>query len=232
VTLLPALPGDPPAHPWTEPVARLVLDRLGDLQRTLIAAAGTERTAALPGSEHLAGFFRPWSEVLEDRSDPWHEHPWVCRHAAALEDSSGLLQAAVVGDVPVHADLRADNVLVAEPAGRDPHVWFVDWAAALRAAPWVDPAILACDFAVSRADRSQGGSMDLAGFLASHPVTAAVEPRLRWAMMTGLAVTLHRFSRQADPPGLPTIRRWQARCADDLLAFVRAVDLGSSHQVW
>ena len=32
VTLLPALPGETPAHPWTEPAARLVFDRLGDLQ--------------------------------------------------------------------------------------------------------------------------------------------------------------------------------------------------------
>ncbi len=199
VTLLPALPGEPPQHPWSEAVAGLVLDRLGDLQVRLTEVAGAEQTAALPGSEHLTGFLRPWSEVFS-----------------------------------VHADLRADNVIVAAPAapGREPRVWFVDWAAALRAAPWVDPAILACDFAVSRADHSQGGPMDVAGFLASHPVTAAVEPALRWAMMTGLAVTPHRLSRQPDPPGLPTLRRWQARCADDLLGFVRAVDLGSGHRVW
>ena len=74
--------------------------------------------------------------------------------------------------------------------------------------------------------------MDIAAFLASHPVTAGIDPALRWAMMTGLAVTLHRLSQQADPPGLPTIRGWQARCADDLLGFVRAVDLGSGHRVW
>jgi hypothetical protein len=74
--------------------------------------------------------------------------------------------------------------------------------------------------------------MDVVGFLASHPVTAAVEPRLRWGMMVALAAALHRLSRQPDPPGLPTIRAWQHRCAEDLLSFVRSADLGSDHEVW
>lgn len=108
----------------------------------------------------------------------------------------------------------------------------MDWAAALRAAPWVDPTILACDLVVSRADRRRGGSLDVVDLLTSHPVTAAVEPALRWAMMTGLAVTLHRMGRTPDPPGLPTIRRWQRQCAVDLLGFVRSVDLGSGPPVW
>ena len=235
VTLLPALAGEPPAHPWTEPSARLVLDRLGDLQETLAGAAGSAAVSALPSSDHLADFFRPWSEVLDDPADPWHDDPWVRHRAEELQGASALLAAAVVGEVPVHADLRADNVLVGRPAapGEEPPVWFVDWAAALRAAPWVDPAVLACDLVVSRADHRQGGSFDVAGFLASHPVTAAVDPALRWAMMCGLAVTLHGMGRrQPDPPGLPTIRGWQRRCAEDLLGFVRSVDLGSGHRVW
>ena len=74
--------------------------------------------------------------------------------------------------------------------------------------------------------------MDVAGFLAAHPVTAAVEPALRWAMMVALAATLHRFSRQPAPPGLPTIRRWQHHGAEDLLGFVRRHDLGSERPVW
>ena len=89
-----------------------------------------------------------------------------------------MLRSAVVGEVAVHADLRADNVLVGPPAapGVAPPVWFVDWAAAVRAAPWVDPMILACDFVVSRADHRQGGTVDVVGLLASHPVTAGIDP--------------------------------------------------------
>lgn len=234
VTLLPALPGEPPAHPWTGPAARLVLDRLGDLQQTLLAATGDPALAALPGSDHLVGFFRSWSEVLDDPADPWHDDPWIRRRAPELQEASALLASAVVGETPVHADLRADNVLVGRPAspGAEPPVWFVDWAAALRAAPWVDAAILACDLVISRADHRQGGSVDVAGLLASHPVTAAVDPALHRAVMAGLAVSLHRAGQGEDPPGLPTIRGWQRRCGEDLLDFVRGTDLGSPHRVW
>ena len=51
-------------------------------------------------------------------------------------------------------------------------------------------------------------------------------------MIAGLAVSLHRLGQRADPPGLPTLRGWQRRCAEDLLGFVRAVDLGSGHRLW
>lgn len=233
VTLLPALPGEPPAHPWTEPVARLVLDRLGELQTTLVASVAAV-PSRLPGSDELVGFFGRWSDILDDPTDPWGEDPWVQQRRERLLAGDDRLQADVVGGVPAHADLRADNVLIGTPArlGDDPPIWFVDWAAALCAAPWVDPAILACDLVVSGADRSTGGTMEVAAFLASHPLTAAVDPVLRWAMMSGLAAALHRLSRRPVPPGLPTIRGWQRRCADELLAFVRAHDQSPHHQVW
>jgi phosphotransferase family enzyme len=233
VTLLPAIPGEPPAHPWTEPVARLVFDRWGELAATLATSVdGTP--SALPGSADLVAFFGRWAEVVADPDDPWRQQPWVRDSLGRLRAADERVQEELVGTVPAHTDLRADNVLVGTAAGTEaePPVWFVDWAAALTAAPWVDPAILACDLVTSRADRSQGGTMDVAAFLASHPVTAAVEPGLRWGMMLALAATLHRFSRQPAPPGLPTLRGWQHRGAEDLLAFVRAADLGSSRPSW
>ena len=233
VTLLPALPGEPPAHPWTEPVARLVLDRLGELHRTLAASVATV-PSALPGSDGVVAFLGRWAEVADDPTDPWRDDPWVAARLDRLQEVQARLQQAVVGPVPSHIDLRADNILigVADRPTAAPPVWFVDWAAAMTAAPWVDPAILACDLVVSRADHSQGGSMDVARFLASHPVTAAIEPALRWAMMVGMAASLHRLSQRPDPPGLPTIRSWQHRCAEDLLGFVRSADLGSPHPLW
>jgi hypothetical protein len=233
VTLLPALPGEPPAHPWTEEVASLVFDRLGDLS-TALADSVTTRPSGLPGSTEVAQFFGRWSEVADDPTDPWRADPWVVAHLERLQRVDALVQRAVVGSVPTHCDLRADNILVgrSDRPGAEPDVWFVDWAAAVTAAPWVDPAILACDLITSRADRGQGGSMDVLDFLASHPVPAKVEPRLRWGMMVAMAAALHRLSRQPDPPGLPTIRAWQHGCAEDLVAFVRSVDLGSELQVW
>jgi Ser/Thr protein kinase RdoA (MazF antagonist) len=233
VTLLPAVPGEPPAHPWSEPVARLVFDRWADLAATLRASVSTA-PSTLPGSADLVSFFGRWAEVAADAADPWRQVPWVCRSLERLCVADRRVQGALAGSVPAHTDLRADNVLVGARTapGRAPDVWFVDWAAALTAAPWVDPAILACDLVTARSDRSQGGSMDVAAFLGSHPVTAAVEPELRWGMMVALAAALHRMSLLPAPPGLPTIRSWQHAGAEDLLAFVRQQDLGSDHRVW
>lgn len=231
VTVLPAIPGEPPAHPWTEPVARVVFDRWGDLAATL-GSSVDEAPSALPGSGALVAFFGRWAEVAADPDDPWRREPWVRRSLGRLRAADARVQEELVGTVPAHTDLRADNVLVGtDPRTGAPQVWFVDWAAALTAAPWVDPAILACDLVTSRADRSQGGTMDVAAFLAAHPVTAAVEPALRWGMMVALAGALHRRSRLPAPPGLPTLRPWQHRCAEDLLAFVRAADLGSARPI-
>lgn len=219
-TLLPALPGETPAHPWTEPSARLVFDRLGELQAAF-AAAGPSR---LEGEATLPGFFGRWSRVLDDPRDPWSAVPWVRAHDRLLRECDERVQAAVLGDLPAHADLRADNVLVARSGpGRRADVWFVDWAEAQDAAPWVDPALLACDLVMSRADLIQGGSLDVARFLATHPVTADLDPGLIRALMLALAAALHRLSRQSAQPGLPTIRGWQARCAEDLLGYVAAV---------
>jgi Ser/Thr protein kinase RdoA (MazF antagonist) len=233
VTLLPALPGEPPAHPWSEEVAWLVFDRLGELAASL-AASIVAGPSGLPDAEHLVAFFGRWSEVVEDPADPWLREPWVEASLDRLLAADARLQRAMPGTVPSHCDLRADNILVGawDRPRTEPDVWFVDWAEACTAASWVDPAILACDLVTSRADRSQGGTMDVAGFLASHPVTAAIDPLLRWGMMVALAAALHRLSRRPDPPGLPTIRAWQHRCAEDLLSFVRSVDLGSDHEVW
>ena len=233
VTLLPAVPGEPPGHPWTEPVADLVFDQLGDLGRTFARSVDRE-PSDLDGSADLVGFFGRWGEVLADSTDPWSAAPWVVTHRERLLDADARVQREVVGTVPAHTDLRADNVLVGRPApgtGR-PEVWFVDWAEARTAGRWVDPALLACDLVVSGADHRQGGTMEVAAFLSTHPTTSGTDPGLHGALMVSLAATLHRFSRSPAQAGLPTIRAWQGRCAETLLGYVQQQDLGRSHALW
>lgn len=234
ITLLPALPGRPPAHPWTAPVAELVFDRLADLQHALSASVAAQ-PSSLPDSSGLRGFFGRWGQLLDDSVDPWAAHPWVTRNANRLRAADARLQEEVVGDVPAHTDLRADNVILG-PAGADGterSVWFVDWAEARTAAAWVDPALLAADLVISGADRGQGGSMDVRGFLRRHPSTAETSPLLHRDLLVSLAATLHRLSRSPAQPGLPTIRGWQSLCADRLLDFVvDSGDLGADDGVW
>ena len=228
VTLFPALPGRTPPHPWSREDASRALDAWGGLAEVLAAAAGS------PGARHLGNLagtggpvdlFGHWSAVLGDDQDPWTTRPWVRRQARWLADTDAALRDQCHGQVPAHCDLRADNIVTDRR-----QVFFVDWADARLAAPWVDPAMLACDVVISGADRDDGGTVAVWPFLLADPVTAAVGPERLGATVVGLAAALHQLSRRPAQPGMPTIRAWQSRCAERLLAFAQrrfeAKDLG------
>lgn len=106
-----------------------------------LAATVATKPSALSGSDGLVTFFGQWAEVGDDPANPWRDEPWVtAAHLDRLQEVDARLQQAVVGSVPSHIDLRSDNILVGVPGhgGAAPDVWFVDWAAAMTAAPWVD----------------------------------------------------------------------------------------------
>ncbi|MGW7067050.1 phosphotransferase [Streptomyces sp. NPDC054855] len=54
-------------------------------------------------------------------------------------------RCSMAGDTLVHADLRADNVLLAAGSW----VLVADWAAAVRGAPWVNPAYVCAQLVMS-----------------------------------------------------------------------------------
>ena len=116
------------------------------------------------------------------------------------------------GAAIVHIDLRADNVMI-----DGDRVWFIDWVAARRAAPWLDPALLAADLVASGADRADGGEIPIAEFVAAQPGIDSHDQFLDLVITLGGA--LHWHSRRPAPDGLPTIRGWQHRCAERLLDY-------------
>lgn len=196
----------------------------------MLAGASTSPAArhlgTLAGTGGPVELFGHWPTILGDSHDPWASRPWVRRQARWLAESDATLREQCGGSVPAHTDLRADNIVMDRR-----HVFFVDWAAARLASPWVDPAVFACDFVISGTDRDDGGTVEVWPFLLTHPVTAAVGPDRLGATLTSLAAALHRMSRRPAQPGLPTVRPWQDRCAERLLAFAErrfeAKDLGA-----
>jgi len=212
VLLFEYLPGRPPRQPWQAAELRSVLQLLAELPGLLTPSPLPAPTAAQQFGEDLRG----WRQLLAERDagasarSPFGERPfgdwafgdwafgdWVDRHLDALADLEAGWEQAVAGDSLVHADLRADNLLIGED-----RVWVVDWPWACLAQPWFDllgmlPSIV-----------MQGGP-PAASIAAEHPVFADADPAAVTTVLAALVGYFLRQSLQPAPPGLPTLRAFQ-----------------------
>ncbi|GAB3761051.1 phosphotransferase [Microlunatus parietis] len=215
ISALPAIDAAPPPHPWTLADANRAFDTVGELGDRLTPSPWPE-----PTGDELGRFFGGWRNL--GGGDPWLADPWIAERAERFAELEAATVERMAGDTLSHTDLRADNLLF----GPD-RVWVVDWAAAQNAARWLDPALLLADLVVSRADLGDGGEIDVARFAVEHPALGTVPFEVNWAGVCCLAGALHGFSQRPAPPGLPTIRPWQARCADTMIAWCRRTEPGS-----
>lgn len=183
---------------WPRHQLRGVLDHLRE--RVQPAPAGLP-----PVRQYLGDAFDSWSVIA--RTSP-AEH-WGPRdlHGRPLLDEPRWLelaeragQVAVGGDL-LHADLRSDNVLWADSG---PVV--VDWAYACSGAAVVDPVYLLLDAAHRRGtllDRELDQELAAHG---SAPVDGT-------ALLAAFAGWFTGMAGQPAPPGLPTLRGFQAGMA-------------------
>ncbi len=224
VSALPAIDAAPPPHPWRLADANRAFDTiagLGDLLTPSPWSDDIDRTGGADGpGRELDRFFGGWRRPAEQQ-DPWRDDPWIGPRLDRFAELEARTVEQMVGNTLSHTDLRADNLLFG-----DDRVWVVDWAAAQNAARWLDPALLLADLVVSRADLADGGEIDVARFAVEHRAFSDVPFALTWAGVCLLAGALHRFSLQPAPPGLPTIRPWQAQCADTMITWCRRTEPG------
>src|SRR5690606_401369 len=176
--------GRHPATPW----------RRGELDLVLAAvrrmgAALTPAPVEVPSiEERFDDSFRGWRRLLGEH--PAGLDPRALARLAALAELEAGWADAAAGDTLLHADLRADNLLVAGE-----RVYVVDWPWACRGAAWFDVLSMLPSVAM------QGG-----------PPPQEVLPDPDWgitAVVAALAGYFARQSRQPGPPGLPTLRAFQ-----------------------
>lgn len=197
--LLEDIVGRRPAVPWAAADA-------ATMSETLTVVSRVQADRALPPFADTVGMLSAWDEIAADVSGI---DASLVRRLPEMLEAQGLTRDVTRGEALVHWDARNDNVLI-EVSGR---AVLLDWAWACRGAGWLDTVLLAADFCI------QGGP-DADGFLARSPVTRDVPPaHLRGVVACMVGVWTERARRPA-PPGLPTIREWQAHCGRRALQWL------------
>lgn len=186
--------GRPPRLPWRRTDLVRVLAAL-----TKLASSLTPSPIVLPvlaDSRDFTGFAE-LREITRSGDSLEDLDPWVVRNLDRLAQAEASWPEATRGETLLHLDIRADNLLFT--AGG---VLFVDWPHATVGASWVDLLGFLPSVAM------QGGPKPWAIF-DEHPLGHRAEPAAVISAVAGLAGFFIARGRHPDPPGLPTVRRFQ-----------------------
>jgi aminoglycoside phosphotransferase (APT) family kinase protein len=193
--------GHLPTQPWRDDELRLVIDGLCRLHALLTPSPIISTTA----EDAFATTIKGWRELKASRAPL---DAWPARHLDRLIDLEAQAPAAAKGNTLLNFDVRADNILIA----RD-QVFFVDWPWARIGAPFVEWL----GFAPSV--QMQGGPRpdDLLHMVPIDPVDDdAID-----AVIASLSGYFLAHARRSPPPGIPTLRAFQAAQGDIALAWLR-----------
>ena len=194
--------GRQPLLPWRDHELNLVLAALDRLAEALTPAPATITSTAPSIVEYLGADFRGWRTLAEapvdDRLDPWSRV-----HLAELAMVEATWAPHAAGDTLLHADIRADNLLLTGDGSNGSRVVVVDWPHACRGAAFIDLVAFAPSVAM------QGGP-EPAELLARSRTGQNVGREPLAAVVCALAGYFTERSLQPPPPGLPTVRAFQA----------------------
>jgi aminoglycoside phosphotransferase (APT) family kinase protein len=191
--ILEDVDGRHPAEPWQAgDLARVMaaLDQLGE-------ALSPSPISVPLVSDKFAADFTGWRTLAQSPGQDGLDS-WSRAHLDDLAALEATWAAHAAGDTLLHADVRADNMLLTED-----RVVVVDWPHACLGAPFVDLVFFAPSVAM------QDGP-DLADLLALSSASRDVDPRSLAAVVCALAGYFTHRSLQPAPAGLPTVRAFQA----------------------
>ncbi|MFD5727019.1 aminoglycoside phosphotransferase family protein [Streptomyces sp. NPDC058368] len=208
--VLEDIEGRQPRVPWDRAELDRVLAAVGDLSRALTPAPADVASADWGKSSMFDGW-----RTLHAAGGDARLHPWAAGHLALLAELESGWAEAVAGDTLAHSDLRADNILLTGD-----RTVFVDWPHAVRAAPWFDllvmlPCVAAQGYA-SGTDRP-----DPEALFTAHPLGRDADPAAVTAVLAAVAGYFAEHTLRPDPPGLPTLRAFQAAQGAAALTWLR-----------
>jgi Phosphotransferase enzyme family len=194
--------GRMPAQPWRQDELELVIDGLQRLHEVLTPSPVESSTASQAFATHING----WSELKSTQAVGLDS--WSIQNIDRLVELEAAAPEMLSGRTLLNFDVRADNILISGD-----QVYFVDWPWARIGPPFVEWLALAPSV------HMQGGPKpnDLLrrvplGEVGQAGINAAL------ASLTGYFLA---YSRRPAPPGIPTLRAFQAAQGEVALAWLR-----------
>lgn len=204
--VLDDIDGAMPAQPWEPGEFARVLAALEQLAGTLTPSPITSVSIV----DDLAENFRSWHKIAADPTLTERVGAWAGTNLARLvELESGWAEAAS-GDTLLHADLRADNILVTT----DDRVFIVDWPYAVTGVAWVDALLFLPSVAAT-------SSIDPEHAWMSFRPAAAADPDAVNAVLAAVAGDFLYQSMLPAPANLPTLRAHQHEKGAAALEWLR-----------
>lgn len=194
--------GRHPHEPWTDSDLNLVVAALHGMASALTPSPFD----AGPVADRLRRSIHGWRlmrEGGESRLDAW-----TLRHLDRLAGMEAEALSLSEGDTLLHFDTRADNILISGD-----RVYVVDWPWASVGAAWVDWVAMAPSVAM------QGGP-GCESFLRRFNIEE-VSPHAIDAVLCTMTGYFVHHSLQPPPPGLPTLREFQAAQGRVAVAWLR-----------
>jgi Ser/Thr protein kinase RdoA (MazF antagonist) len=182
------------------PLAPLAPHDVDRILRVVDRLAQIKGPASLqPCFEQHPGLFGHWRRLAEHPLSGLDD--WTLEHLPRLVELEADVEQAVKGDRLVHLDLRTDNVIFADPG--EEHDVVVDWPHACLGPPWADLVALLPSLELD------GGPPCEQVFIHQRVSVAAPFEEVN-AWVAAIAGYLTRMSLLPPPPGLPTVRAFQA----------------------
>ncbi len=193
--------GHVPAQPWRDDELRLVVEGLHRLHHVLTPSPIASTSAAEAFTTRIKG----WEELKVSKGAL---DDWSSRNIERLIDLEARAPAAVSGRTLLNFDVRADNIVIAGD-----RVYFVDWPWARIGAPFVEWLAFAPSVYM------QGGPKPEE--LLRMASLGAVDDGAMNAVIASLTGFFLAQSRQPPPPGIPTVRAFQAAQGRIALEWLR-----------